>query len=66
MWKRYQKVVTVEARPYMPGEDLSNITLRPVDRDRPLLLGMVVRNPEDPDDQWFIGEKEFQRWYVLE
>jgi len=40
-WKQYKRKGVSEMRPYIPGEDLSNISVNPV--DTPELGGMIAR-----------------------
>lgn len=55
-YKKYQKATFQEMRPYVPGEDMTGISIavgiNPEDG------GMVARDPDNPTDQWYIT-KEF-------
>ncbi|MCK4782765.1 MAG: hypothetical protein KAV87_03365 [Desulfobacteraceae bacterium] len=50
-------------RPYIPGEDLSNISIAEV--DIPELGGMVARNPKNHKDQWYVAKQYFEDNLVL-
>jgi hypothetical protein len=46
-------------RPYIKGEDLSNISVSKEDnpeRD----MGMISRNPKNHADQWYVAKKYFE------
>ena len=57
-FKRYTRKGFSEMRLYVPGEDLSNISV--ADVDIPSLGGMVARNPRDHKDQWYVARKYFE------
>jgi len=46
-------------RPYVPGEDLTNISVSSVD-DPESDMGMVARNPMNHNDQWYVDSKYFE------
>lgn len=48
-------------RPYVPGEDLTGVSVSEV--DTPEEGGMVARNPEDYNDQWYISKAYFEQNY---
>lgn len=56
-WQRYRRTNVAEMRPYVPGEDLTNISVSAPDRDlfaNDLIKferGMIARNPKNPEDQ---------------
>lgn len=52
-FKFYSRKGQVEARPYVPGEDLSGVSVAAV--DEPGEGGMIARNPKNHDDQWYIA-----------
>lgn len=60
-WKLYRKKLTQPMRPYIPGEDLSNVSV--TDCDTPELGGMIARNPNNPNDQWYVSKEFFQENY---
>jgi hypothetical protein len=62
-WKRYRKIVTQEMRPYIPGEDLSEISLSREDAPSILEGGMIARNSENHKDQWYVAKAFFEKNY---
>lgn len=58
-WKQYVRVGVAEMRPYVPGEDLSLISVSPTD-DPERDLGMVARNPDNHADQWYVARAYFE------
>lgn len=63
-WKHYRKTRTQEMRPYVPGEDLSGVSVNGEDTPGP--GGMIARNPANPNDQWYVGKKFFEDNYEEE
>ena len=57
MWKMYRRVGMTEMRPYVPGEDLTGISVS--DQDTPQAGGMIARNPGNHNDQWYVSEAYF-------
>ena len=57
----YRKVALQPMRPYVPGENLSGISVNA--EDTPELGGMVAFNPANPADQWYIGKAFFEANY---
>lgn len=59
-FKQYRKKPTLfsEMRPYVPGEDLTNIYLGRTDTPEP--GGMVARNPENHKELWYVPKKYFE------
>ena len=62
-WKNYIKMEPTPMRPYVPGEDLTNISVS--DQDTPEIGGMIAKDPRNPKDQWYISKKYFKK-YILE
>ena len=59
VWKKYKRKGLAEMRPYMPGEDLTHISVSP--EDDPLTdCGMIARNPLNYKDQWYVARKYFE------
>lgn len=56
-------------RPYVLGEDLTNISVSSVD-DPENDGGMIARNPQNHEDQWYVARKyfedNFERYYENE
>jgi hypothetical protein len=59
MFKKYRRTNVAEMRPYVSGEDLSNISVSAVD-DPMRDLGMVARNPKNHADQWYVARQYFE------
>ena len=64
-WNQYQRVGTIEARPYVEGEDLTKMSVSPCDRPVTAKGGMVGRNPDNHWDQWYIAPEFFAKHYAL-
>ena len=58
MFKKYIRTNVSEMRPYIPGEDMTHISVSNV--DTPEEGGMVARNPLNHDDQWYVAKKYFE------
>lgn len=58
MFKKYKRTNVAEMRPYVKGEDLTNISVSKVD-DPDSDMGMVARNPDNNEDQWYVARKYF-------
>lgn len=61
-WTNYLKNKPQQMRPYIPGEDMTNITVG--EGDIPELGGMVCKNSDDENDLWYISKKFFQNNYL--
>ncbi len=57
MWKQYRRIGLTEMRPYVLGEDLTGISVSGT--DTPQDGGMIARNPQDHNDQWYVSEAYF-------
>lgn len=57
-WKQYRRTNIAEMRPYVFGEDLTDISVSNTD-DPQEDLGMIARNPENHDDQWYVAHDYF-------
>ncbi len=58
-FKEYQRTNVAEMRPYVPHENLTNISVSK--EDDPLTdLGMIARNPSNHKDQWYVADKYFK------
>ncbi len=58
-WKKYKRKNIVIMRPYILGEDLSNISVSKED-DPMNDLGMIAKNPNNEKDQWYVARKYFE------
>jgi hypothetical protein len=57
MWKTYRRIGLTEMRPYVPGEDLTDISVS--SQDTPQDGGMIARNPDNHSEQWYVNEAYF-------
>ena len=57
-FKKYIRKGFSEMRPYIPGEDLGNVSI--TDVDIPEKGGMIARNPKNHKDQWYVAKQYFQ------
>ena len=57
-FKKYRRVGLSEMRPYIVGENLSNISVNK--EDNPEFGGMIARNPKNHNDQWYVAKKYFE------
>jgi hypothetical protein len=53
VWTAYRRTGITELRPYVPGEDLTGISVSP--QDTPQTGGYIARNPFNHDDQWYVN-----------
>lgn len=60
-FKMYRKKNVQPMRPYIPGEDLTGISVNK--EDTPELGGMIAVNPSNPEDRWYVAEKFFMDNY---
>ena len=58
-FKQYRRKGFSELRPYISGEDVTNISIADVD-DPETDMGMVARNPQNHKDQWYVARKYFE------
>ena len=57
-FKKYAIKGYSEMRPYVPGEDLSDISV--ADVDTPEIGGMIARNPKNHQNQWYVAKQYFE------
>ena len=55
---QYRRTNIAEMRNYVPGEDLSNVSVSAVDTPEND-LGMIARNPNNHADQWYVAKQYF-------
>jgi len=58
----YRKKNVQPMRPYIPGEDLSNVSVNV--EDTPEEGGMIAVNPANEQDRWYVAKKFFLDNYV--
>jgi hypothetical protein len=65
-WTKYRKSNTQELRPYIPGEDLTGVSIAQVDKEKgsPKPGDMIARNGNDHNDQWLVSKEYFATNYV--
>ena len=59
IFKQYKRKGLSEMRPYILDEELTNISVAEVD-DPTTDMGMVARNPQNHEDQWYVARKYFE------
>lgn len=61
----YRKTGKVEARPWIEGDDMSEISVSPKDAQNgsPKTGDWIARDPNDPEDMWLISEEFFHANY---
>jgi hypothetical protein len=59
MWKNYRKKVIQPMRPYVPGEDLTGVSVNP--KETPVEGGMIAK--DDEGAQWYVTPEFFQKSY---
>ena len=57
----YRKKTQQPMRPYIPGEDLSGVSVSA--EDTPELGGMIAINPQNLNDQWYVAKQFFENNY---
>lgn len=62
-WKRAERIGQIDVRRYVPGEDLSHVSVSP--EDTPQEGGWIARNPNNQKDQWYINAEYFEKNYSL-
>lgn len=60
-FKFYRKKNLQAMRPYVPGEDLSGVSVNA--EDTPEQGGMIAINANNPKDQWYVAKKFFEDNY---
>jgi len=63
-WNNYYRTGLSEMRPYVPGEDLTAISVS--QEDTPEEGGMIARNPANYADQWYVAKAYFERNFTLD
>ena len=59
-FKKYRRTNIAEMRPYILGEDLTNISVNKED-DPENDQGMIARNPDNHEDQWYVNRAYFNK-----
>ena len=59
-FKLYRKKQLQAMRPYVPGEDMTGISVSAPDKALPALDGgMIAQSATNPDDKWYVAAKFF-------
>jgi hypothetical protein len=60
-FKPYRRNGIAEARPYVPGEKLGDVSIAEADKKAgsPKEGDMIARNPKNHNDMWLIAAKYF-------
>ena len=64
-FKQYTRTNIAEMRPYIPGEDLSNISVNDMDNPEITGIGMIARNPANHKDMWYVSHDYFKSNFKL-
>lgn len=64
-FKKYLRTNIAEMRPYIKGEDITEISVSNTDFPEGD-MGMIARNPENHKDQWYVAKKYFNDNFKLE
>lgn len=61
-WTHYKRKGHSEMRPYIPGEDISHVSISEPDKQNgsPKIGDMIARNPKNHADQWLVAKKYFE------
>lgn len=59
MWKNYRRTGITQMRPYIVGEDLSNVSINK--EDTPEEGGYIARNIANWNDQWYVAKDYFEK-----
>ena len=62
-FKNYRKTAVQRMRPYVPGEDLSQVSVSK--KDTPGKGGMIAEASGNPKDQWYVNADFFNRSYEI-
>lgn len=64
-FKLYRKKGFTLARPYVPGEDVSSVSISETDREAgsPVEGDMIAVKPNDPSDSWLVSARFFDDYY---
>jgi hypothetical protein len=60
-FRQYRRKQIAELRPYIPGEEMSGISISAEDCNAgsPKAGDMIARNPKNHADQWLVAAKYF-------
>ena len=61
LYKWYRKTAKQMMRPYIPGEDLTGISVNK--EDTPEAGGMIAINEDNKEDRWYVAKAFFEKNY---
>lgn len=61
-FKNYRKKNVQPMRPYVPGEDMTDISVNK--EDTPEVGGMIAVNPANSEDKWYVAKQFFADNYI--
>jgi hypothetical protein len=63
MFKSYRRKGITEMRPYVPGEDITGVSMSNVDREAgcPKEGDYIARNPDNHNDRWLVNATYFAK-----
>jgi hypothetical protein len=61
-WQLFRKSKSQAMRPYVPGEDLTGVSVSK--EDTPEIGGMIARNEDNHSDQWYVAKAFFENNYI--
>jgi hypothetical protein len=66
-FRKYHRKELAEMRPWLPGEDMTFISVSEVDKaaGSPKAGDMIARNPKNHADQWLVAEQYFHENFEL-
>jgi hypothetical protein len=66
-FKNYRKKALQPLRPYVPGEDVTGVSISDADRatGSPREGDMIAQNPANPNDRWLVAQEVFAVTYEL-
>ena len=61
-YSRYRRTQIAELRPYIEGEDMTDISVSTADlkNGSPKTGDMIARNPRNPEDRWLVAQAYFR------
>lgn len=62
VYEPYLKSNPTYLRPYIPGENLSGISV--AECDVPAVGGMIAQNPDEIHDRWYVSKEYFEKNYT--
>ena len=63
-FKKYRRKGLSEMRPFVPGEDLTGVSVSDADKalsEEEFNKGFIARNPVNHNDQWYVARAYFDK-----